>query len=180
MDASITFGNNYAVSGSSGSYSTTSGTMTAVTNLSATVKTSGRPVVALLTSHGGSDSFLRLDQTGTTTPSGSLKIKNGGTVIYYTDFEFSDTISVSAQGTGSISAQGINTGNSAANSGITAGANSGIAIARTVSKLVIPPSAIQAIDQTAIGSAGTYTYTVEVSVSGTFSVQNVALVVYEI
>lgn len=76
-----------AISGSSGSFSTTSTSLTAVTNLSVTITTTGRPVMVFLTSDGSGNTSNYACLLGNFSSSSGIgvQIKRGSTQIYFSD-----------------------------------------------------------------------------------------------
>lgn len=71
-----------AVSASSGSFLTTSNTPVAVTNLSVTITTLGRPVSIALASSGAINSYVGADSTVTETATGIYYVYRDGVEIY--------------------------------------------------------------------------------------------------
>jgi hypothetical protein len=72
------------ISSSSGSFSTASGSYTDVTNLSASLTTTGRPVVVMLiTDNAGSAGYLSVDASGgSSIASANVKVLRGSTTVH--------------------------------------------------------------------------------------------------
>lgn len=127
---------------SSGTFSTTSSSLTPVTNLTVTLTTSGRPVRVSLTSAGSTLANVETQSTGGTA-SAQVAFFNGATQIT------ADSMLTSSNGA-------------------------------TAVQINFPASAFSVLDTSVAGTAGTYTWTVQVSTSQLIGVSNCFLQAYEI